>query len=507
MAFRIAIEDGPHVRLLEVRGPRTTVGSGAACRLRLASAGVSRIHAVLSHRGDSLRIEAVGRTRVRVDGTDTACAELSKGASIALGGATISVLEVTPALSSDDAERAPLPGPPSPAPTVVRRATGRNALAASAAIHAAVLAILVVALPAPPPPEPPAVITAGIAEPEMRVREEDDDPPPPPPRPDDVPEPVRPDLPVLPIPADPDIVRDRRFDPPEPDPPPVAPAPPPSAPTPPPVVVSRPEPKPAPPPIALGGAPHVPGTTFGKDGAKAANAKASELLSGDADGAAAVAAARSGAKGGAVVWVVKGDYDHAEVVLHGLGIEHTIVLKEDLERREIPAGLRVLVYNCTGKSLDGGTQARVSAWVAEGGTLLSTDWGVERLIAKGFPGTLAPLTQAGRPVMTPDETVDVRAEGEDPLLRGVPRNGQTCRWWLEDTSLPFTVEDPGARVLVASEDLRRRHGAPTVAARFAWGRGTVVHLLGHVYQREGNLRGAVLVQRIVVNLLAEALRK
>ncbi|MCG3134325.1 MAG: hypothetical protein HMLKMBBP_01630 [Planctomycetes bacterium] len=367
--------------------------------------------------------------------------------------------------------------------------------------------MLVIALPEPPPREPPAVLTADLAEPEMRIPEEDEEPLPPP-RPEDPPEPERPDLPVPPLPVDPDLGRVRFPDPPpEPDP-----APPPSKPEPPPPEPVRPTPPPEParkPPIGLGSdAPHVPATSFGKDGAKAANAKASELLAAEPDGAAALATARSGAKGGAAVWVVAGDYDHAEVVLHGLGIEHAVVRKDDLERREIPRALRVLVYNCTGKALDDDAQARVSAWVAEGGTLLSTDWGIERLLAKGFPGKLAPLTHAGRPVMTPDETVEVRADGDDALLRGVPRNGATCRWWLEDTSLPFTAaEGADVRVLVSSDDLLRRHGAPAVAAVFPWGRGRVVHLLGHVYQREGNLRGAVLVQRIVVNLVADALRK
>jgi hypothetical protein len=57
--------------------------------------------------------------------------------------------------------------------------------------------------------------------------------------------------------------------------------------------------------------------------------------------------------------------------------------------------------------------------------------------------------------------------------------------------------------------MERRHGEGTgaVAVTFPYGEGRVLHLLGHVFQQEGNLRGTLLVHRIVVNFLAAALQR
>ena len=250
------------------------------------------------------------------------------------------------------------------------------------------------------------------------------------------------------------------------------------------------------------------GVSFGKDGADGANRRASEILAGNAAAGAALAGVRGRATV-ATIWVVRGDYDQAEKTLDALTIPHALVSKEVLERAAIPADVRVLVYNCTGKPLPVDVQARVAEWVAAGGHLVTTDWGVERLLEKGLPGTLVPLRRGGRQVMTPDETIEVRAApGGVGLLAGVPAGDESCRWWLEDTSLPFEAA-AGAKIeaLVSSDDLDRRHGSPLVAAAVTYGKGRVLHLLGHIHQKEGNLRGTYLVQRILVNFLSEALRK
>jgi hypothetical protein len=52
-----------------------------------------------------------------------------------------------------------------------------------------------------------------------------------------------------------------------------------------------------------------------------------------------------------------------------------------------------------------------------------------------------------------------------------------------------------------------KYGSPIVAVVFKHGRGTVVHAIGHLYQIEGNLRGAVAMQRLLVNFLYLATRE
>ena len=42
---------------------------------------------------------------------------------------------------------------------------------------------------------------------------------------------------------------------------------------------------------------------------------------------------------------------------------------------------------------------------------------------------------------------------------------------------------------------------------FGKGKGRVLHMLGHVYQMEGNLKGTFSAQRLMANFLIAAVRK
>ena len=70
-----------------------------------------------------------------------------------------------------------------------------------------------------------------------------------------------------------------------------------------------------------------------------------------------------------------------------------------------------------------------------------------------------------------------------------------------DLKHPKSVE-----ILIESKELEMRHGSGIVAVTFPHGRGRVVHVLGHFFQKEGNLRGTVAMQRILLNFLYQALR-
>src|SRR5205823_2815406 len=79
---------------------------------------------------------------------------------------------------------------------------------------------------------------------------------------------------------------------------------------------------------------------------------------------------------------------------------------------------------------------------------------------------------------------------------------EVSRWWLEDSSIPFVVENKTeVEVLAQSADLERKHGSKLVAVTFKYGQGRVVHALGHMFQKEGNLRGAYAMQRLLLNFL------
>ena len=62
-------------------------------------------------------------------------------------------------------------------------------------------------------------------------------------------------------------------------------------------------------------------------------------------------------------------------------------------------------------------------------------------------------------------------------------------------------------VLIESDDLKERYGVSSVAVTFRFGKGRVLHMLGHIYQMEGNLKGTFSTQRMMANFLLAALRK
>lgn len=488
MPFRLAIEDGRFTSTLDVRGADVTAGSAAQCGLRLAAEGVGKRHATFRQRGRRVLVEDLGaKTGVLLNGKPVQRAALELGQWVNLGGARVRVLQVTPREPGSVVV---------PRPDRGRRRRQAVPFVVSGAVHAVFLAVVWTwTLFAGAPPEVEAhVDVASLDAPAELVVEEEKAP---------VVDPVDTverdtrDVDMLPvedeIPEKPLADDDPRMQPPEP----IPDLPPPDTRT----------PEPAPAPIGIGSIPaDLARMTFGKDGAGTANRTAAGLLETSGDGTN-LRAARSGSSK-ARVWVLRGDYDQAEKVLDELAIDHALLGKDDLETREIGAEVRVLFYNCTGRALSPETQHRIAAWVQGGGWLVSTDWGVERLLEKGLPGTLAPYRVGDRPVLTKDETIGVRPTTDQGLGAGTGGTDVPARWWLEDSSVPFTITHGiGAEVLVRSEDLERRNGADAsaVAVTFAYGQGRVLHMLGHVFQQEGNLRGAVIVQRLVVNYVAAAL--
>jgi len=206
--------------------------------------------------------------------------------------------------------------------------------------------------------------------------------------------------------------------------------------------------------------------------------------------------------------VLGGEYDQCENVLERLGLEHDTLLPGELDLAAPGKEIRAIFYNCTSKPLSDTALDHIEGFVRDGGYLFTTDWGLENVLEQRFSQYVRALRDRGRVIMTADETISFKAAVQHPLLRGLPDTSRTSRWWLEDSSLLVDIVNPRAvDVLLESEELEMRHGSNVVAVTFQHGRGRVVHVLGHFFQKEGNLRGTVAMQRILLNFLYQALRK
>jgi hypothetical protein len=255
--------------------------------------------------------------------------------------------------------------------------------------------------------------------------------------------------------------------------------------------------------------PAIPEADFGQDGARTANEEATELVrrSLEAGGGSSLGLLKK--LSSREVLVVTGHYDKVETVLDLLNLDFEIVDVRRFERLSL-SGRKVLFVNCSNEAPSRGAVEKIRKFVKGGGYLIGSDWAVENVHKYAFEGYIEPLTRRGRNVITPNEVIRIRAApGQERhfLLTGTEIMKGTAKWWLEESSYPFRVLKPGVvQTLIESEDLQREYGARAVAVTFRYGQGRVLHMLGHFFQKEGNLRGAFSAQRLVANFLIAAVR-
>ena len=199
--------------------------------------------------------------------------------------------------------------------------------------------------------------------------------------------------------------------------------------------------------------------------------------------------------------VVRGHYDHIERVLGATGVPHLVVAPEQVERLDW-SELQVLMISCPGH-LPPEALSRVAAWVRGGGYLVTTDWALKHVVEPAFPGTIR-----HNGAQTSDCVVRVELQGaaDDPLLAGFLEDGREPLWWLEGSSYPVEVLDPArVRVLIRSREVGAQWGAEPVVVTFEEGRGTVLHMLSHLYLQRSDVRGARDAQPAAESLMEPAM--
>jgi hypothetical protein len=210
------------------------------------------------------------------------------------------------------------------------------------------------------------------------------------------------------------------------------------------------------------------------------------------------------------ILVVRGSFDHIERVLELLALPYvtrdpwTLAAEkiEDFKKH------KVVFWNCSEQVLPSKRMELLARslrnFVAEGGYLFTTDWGIATVLEPAFPGYLSTGGREG--MRLPDMVVDIRPVSgmeDHPLLDGVFHPGIQGRWWLEQASFDVRVgKRDEVDVLIESpalQDVYQR--SPVVAATFHYRRGRVLHAMGHYFQEAGNVAGSVTAQRLALNFV------
>lgn len=170
---------------------------------------------------------------------------------------------------------------------------------------------------------------------------------------------------------------------------------------------------------------------------------------------------------------VKGQWDKADRTLNNLGIPHTVIPARQLDSVGL-ARARVLVINCDGNigrpSLQG-----IRDFVTRGGYLLTTDWALNNMLKQTFPGYVEWNKGKSR-----GNVVDAHVVApEREFFQGTVTNAS---WKLDDESQTIRVLKPDTvKVLAISRDLAPLDpdGKGILAVVFPFGKGKVMHLVGH----------------------------
>jgi hypothetical protein len=169
----------------------------------------------------------------------------------------------------------------------------------------------------------------------------------------------------------------------------------------------------------------------------------------------------------------KGTYDQAEETLKVLGVPATV---EPGDANAALRRARVAFVNCA-NGYDAKLVEALAGFVNDGGQLVTSDWALDGVIEKAFPG-LVRWNRKG----TSTETVGVEPAA-DSLWSDVVVLGADPQWWLWGSHPVEVVDRERVRVEAASHDLLVKYDAPAVAVAFGWGRGRVFHVISHFWAK------------------------
>ncbi len=208
------------------------------------------------------------------------------------------------------------------------------------------------------------------------------------------------------------------------------------------------------------------------------------------------------------ILVVTGAFDHIERVLDMLRLKYVKKAPWALSapKPETFKSYKIVFWNCgeaLGRRRMTAVGQRLKAFVRNGGYLFSTDWAVANVLPYAFPGY---IKTNGNRAHLPEMVLQIeatRSSRNHPLLEGVFLPGVKGKWWLEQASFDMSIgRSDAVTSLVECPALRDQFNrSPTVAATFHFGRGRVLHAMGHYFQEAGNVAGTISAHRLALNFV------
>ncbi len=170
---------------------------------------------------------------------------------------------------------------------------------------------------------------------------------------------------------------------------------------------------------------------------------------------------------------VKGQWDDSGHILHNFGFGFTKIAPNSLIKTDLH-NTAVMIVDCAGE-LNQPALDIVREFVGKGGYLVTTDWALDNCLVRAIPGALEWNGGYSYP-----DIVDAVVVSKDPdLTKGL---SPIARWKLDGKCQIVRVRAMGeARVLVRSRLLLKSDpdGLGILAATFDYGKGKVLHVVGH----------------------------
>ncbi len=230
------------------------------------------------------------------------------------------------------------------------------------------------------------------------------------------------------------------------------------------------------------------------------------------------------------VIVVKGHSDQIEQVLAAIKIHHKEIAAEELKNTKLDPK-SILVLNCNSRNNPYGEAefAKIRDFVDRGGYLFTSDWQLEFLMSKVFPGSITLDKKIGKDNLI----VPIRpAPGcKHPFLRDVfpmtTWDQDKFVWHMDGHSELIKILSPGVTTLIESPELQGKFQNAAVGVTFRWHNnavvtgqggktatggkgpeapqgGCVLHVLGHFkHQKDKNSGDHFALQQLLLNFFLE----